>query len=128
MKKILLILWVAIIGIAAHSQAYNAKMGTDTTLAVAGTKTYTATVTGGKSNLAFQMNITKNSGTVAGSIVLKGSIDGGTTYATLATHTLTDASAVWLDTYAYNPCQKYQVIVTTTGTSSTTWQVWILYR
>lgn len=128
MKKLsfLFCLFIAFSGLKA--QSYNAKIGTDTTLAVAGTKTYSVTITSGKANVAFQTNITKNSGTVAGTVVLKGSIDGGTTYATLASHTLTDASAVWLDTYAYNPCQKYQVVVTTTGTNSTTVQCWVLYR
>jgi predicted secreted protein len=128
MKKIIFLVAVLFSAVCLNAQSFNAKIGTDTTLAVAGTKTYSVTVTGAKKNITFQTNVTKNSGTVAGTIVLKGSIDGGTTYATLASHTLTDASAVWLDTYAYNPCQKYQVVVTTTGTSSTTWQVWALYR
>jgi hypothetical protein len=128
MKKILFLVSFLAAVFISQAQGYNAKIGTDTTLAVAGTKTYSVTLPGGKANIAFQTNVTKNSGTVAGTIVLKGSCDGGTNYATLATHTLTDASAVWLDTYNYNPCGKYQVIVTTTGTSSTTWQCWLLYR
>lgn len=128
MKKILFLVSFLAAVFISNAQGYNAKVGSDTTLAVAGTKTYSATIVGAKQNIAFQTNITKNSGTVAGTILLKGSVDGGTTYATLATHTLTDASAVWLDTYAYNPCAKYQIVVTTTGTSSTTWQCWVLYR
>jgi hypothetical protein len=125
MKKILFFLLLVIAANTVHAQS--AKMGTDTTLAVAGTKTYSLTVTGVKNTLAFQINETKNSGTVAGTAVLKGSIDG-TNYVTLATHNLTDASASFLDTYAYNPYYKYQVVVTTTGTNSTTWQVYYLYR
>jgi hypothetical protein len=128
MKKILILCSFLIAFCVGHAQQYNAKIGTDTTLAVAGTKTYSISITGSKQNVSFQINETKNSGTVAGTAVLKASIDGGITYITLSSHSLTDASGAWLDTYAYNPAQKYQVVVTTTGTSSTTWQVWCLYR
>lgn len=128
MKKIIFFLSFIIAAGTVHAQqSASAKMGTDTTLAVAGTKTYSLTVTGVKNTLAFQINETKNSGTVAGTAVLKGSIDG-TNYVTLATHNLTDTSGSFLDTYAYNPYYKYQIVVTTTGTSSTTWQVYYLYR
>ena len=111
---------------ACQAQSYQSKIG-DTTITNAGAPSFTATVSGAKSNVTFGYNITKTSGTVAGTIVLYGSVDG-TNYAAIDTLTLTDASAIKSVSFNYNGYAKYKVTVNQTGTAVANYKIWLLYR
>lgn len=135
MKYILLLL-ACLLTLGAQAQqptvpggagSYNGKV-MDTTIANAGTPSVVIPVKGDKNAVAFQYVITKNSGTVAGSIALQGSLDGGTTWAAINTYTLTDATASTSLSYAFNAYPKYRVLVTTTGTQNSNHKIWVLYR
>lgn len=128
MKKILLFLFVLFASIAANAQAsYNAKI-VDSTFTNANAGSFVLSVAGPKTAVTFQYVITKTSGTVAGTIVLAGSIDGGLHYFTLNTYTLTDASASPAVSFTNNAYTKYKVTVTTTGTQVSNYKIWALYR
>lgn len=100
----------------------------DTTITNAGTPAAIIPVIGNKGVVSFQYVITKTSGTVAGSIALYGSLDGGTTYALINSYTLTDATASTSLTYNYAGYSKYKVLVTTSGTQISNHKIWVLYR
>lgn len=100
----------------------------DTTITNAGTPAVVIPVIGAKTTVSFQYVITKTSGTVAGSIALYGSLDGGTTYALINSYTLTDATASTSLTYNYAGYNKYKVLVTTSGTQISNHKIWVLYR
>lgn len=126
MKKVIGFLVLLAMTFAVHAQSYQGKIA-DTTITNAGAPAYAVTVAGAKSNVTFGYNITKTSGTVAGTIVLSGSVDG-TNYATLNTYTLTDASVNTSISYAYNGYAKYKVTVNQTGTDVANYKIWLLYR
>lgn len=127
MKKLFLLLIIGLAGsFASHAQSFRAKIA-DSTHTNAMTSSFTIPVTGAKGTVTFQYVITKTSGTVAGTIVLLGTVDG-TNYVTLNTYTLTDATVTTGVTYAYNPYAKYKVTVTTTGTQVSNYKIWALYR
>ena len=126
MKKIICLLALFAFIYTGNAQSYQAKIG-DTTITNAGTPSFIATVAGSKSNVTFGYNITKTSGTVAGTIVLYGSVDG-TNYAAIDTTTLTDATAIRSVSYNYNGYAKYKVTVNQTGTSVANYKIWLLYR
>jgi hypothetical protein len=128
MKKILFLLLFATIGLTVYTQAqsYNGKIG-DTTITNAASPSYILPVVGPKTNVTFQYVITKTSGTVAGNIVLAGTIDG-VTWFTLNTYTLTDATATTAIAYNLNSYTKYKVTINTTGTQVSNHKVWVLYR
>lgn len=102
---------------------------TNDTLTNADTTTYTVSVTGKKSTISFQTNITKISGTVGGTIKIYGSVDG-TNYATtaLTTINLTDASANHATVYTSNGYQKYRYQIITSGTQACWQKTYVLYR
>lgn len=126
MKKFIGLFVLLAITFATHAQSYQAKIG-DTTITNAGAPSYTVTVAGPKSNVTFGYNITKTSGTVAGTIVLSGSVDG-TNYATLKVDTLADASANLSVSYPYNGYAKYKVTINQTGTDVANYKIWLLHR
>ena len=126
MKKIFAFIVSLAFMYACQAQSYQSKLG-DTTITNGGSPSYTATIAGPKSNVTFGYNITKTSGTIAGTIVLSGSVDG-TNYAVINTYTLTDASVNTSVPFNYNGYAKYKVTVNQTGTSVANYQIWLLYR
>lgn len=126
MKKIICLLALFAFVFTVKAQSYQAKIG-DTTITNAGSPSFTATVAGPKSNVTFGYNISKTSGTVAGTIILAGSVDG-TNYASIDTLTLTDASAIKSVPFNYNGYAKYKVTVNQTGTAVANYKIWLLYR
>lgn len=126
MKKIIGLFVLLAFTFATHAQSYQAKIA-DTTITNAGAPSYAVTVAGPKSNVTFGYHITKTSGTVAGTIVLSGSVDG-TNYAPLNTYTLTDANADASVSYSYNGYAKYKVTINQTGTDVANYKIWLLHR
>jgi len=135
MKKFLTLMLFAVsmaIGANAQSRDYNGKLtGTaPDTVAGGAADTVVLAVKGSKSAVTFQHIVTKISGTLAGTIKVFGSIDGGVTYGTtvLNTYTLTDASSVGQYSVDYNGYTHYKVIIAPTGTNSASYHIWALYR
>ena len=86
-------------------------------------KSRTSTIKGSKTDLAFQVNVNRVSGTAAGYIQYQTSLDTGATFFTFRTDTLTNTSGVkayycvpryYLGTN--NPGQVYKIVATGTGT------------
>ena len=111
------------------ARSYASYLGALDTLTDADTTTYTVSVNGKKTNISFQTNITKISGTVAGTIKIYGSVDG-TNYATtaLTSITITDASVNHATVYTVNGYQKYKYEIITSGTQSCSQRTYLLYR
>lgn len=132
MKKILLLIALAcsFIGAQAQNRQLDISAGTQTIINSAA-DTFDVTITGAKETVTFQYNVTKTSGTVAGTIVLYGSIDTSSTspsYYPIDTITLTDASRTYSLPYSYNQAQKYRVITTGSGTQESDHHYFVLYR
>lgn len=81
-------------------------------------------VKGYQSTVSLHVPVTKISGTIAGSIKWQGSNDSGTTWFTIQSDTLTDATNV----YGYSESPKkwgyYRALITQTGTSSLSYKGW----
>lgn len=132
MKKFLFVAVLALASCVVHAQApssYNGKLtgAAQDTLTNSAADTLTLSVKGEKNAVTFQYNITKISGTVAGTIKVYGSIDE-TKYALLNTYTLTDASAIASYSMSYNGYSKYRLIIATTGSQASAYEIWALYR
>lgn len=78
--------------------------------------------------LTFQEHIAKISGTVAGTIKLYASINGGTSWYLVTSYTLTDATQDWGYSVTMNPNTYYKLEVATTGTQQSSCQAWTFYR
>lgn len=128
-KAILVMLFLGL-GMSVNAQqSYEGYMSAKDTLTNAQTVTKEVVIAGPKSNITFQVNVIKLTGTVAGTIKVFGSTDG-TTYGTTAVTTtnLTDATANYLIAYTTNSYKKYKVEIATTGTSTASERTYLLYR
>lgn len=128
MKKLLSLLIITFFACQANAQAYNAKIKGLDTLTNSVSDTANIQIIGIKTNVGFQYNVTKISGTVGGTIKTYGSKDAGAHYMLLQTDTLTDASGVFGYTNNYNAYGKYRIIIATSGTQASSHSVWALYR
>lgn len=130
MKNLILILFIGFAFSANAQSGRGSYVGEllDTTVTNAATPSVVLPVIGSKSAVSFQYVITKNSGTVGGTIVLQGSLDGGTTWAQLNSYSLTDATTSTTISYDYAAYPKYRVLITTTGTLSANIKIYGLYR
>jgi hypothetical protein len=132
MKNFLLLAGLTLLmGVNAHAQSRMTASADTNTNAM--TSTHIATLSGDAMTydvLTIQVVGTKVSGTVAGTAVLYGSVDG-VNYQAIGTDTLTLAntatnSYIWtLDKTRY---KYYRVSVATTGTQVSAWKAWILGR
>ena len=108
----------------------NATTGYLDTLTNTDTTYYNVVIKGAKTNITFQVDVLKLTGTVAGTIKVFGSANG-TTYetavATTAT-TITDASVNYVVSFTNNKYQKYQVQVIGSGTNTMSNRLYVLYR
>jgi hypothetical protein len=128
---VLMVLAVAAFTITpVKAQDFAGRIKGPTTINTASTDTALVTISGSRSAIAFKYDISKTSGTVAGTIVLQAKLSTvtGEQWATLDTYTLTDATATKFVTYAYNPALYYRIITTITGTSVTVHNKYVLYR
>ena len=130
MKKLFLILGVLFLGLTGYSQSqFNNYLGVKDTLTDVDTTQYEVLILGNKSNISFQCNVIKLSGTVAGKFDIFGSVDG-ITYETAAagTVTKTDATANYVIAFTSNKYQKYKVLSISSGTNTHSQRVFLFYR
>lgn len=114
--------------VTAPSGSHAGTLNTLDTLTNADADTlYLNNVAGVKSVVTFQVNFTKISGTVAGTIKYFASIGGGH-YKLVQTDTLSDASGVFGYSFIPSTANNYMVVVTTTGTSVSSYTGRYLYR
>lgn len=87
-------------------------------------------ISGSRSAITFKYDITKTSGTVAGTIALQYKVTslGSETWYTYNTYTLTDATANIAVSLPNNPALKWKILATTSGTSVSTHRYYLLYR
>lgn len=134
MKKLIgiigVLLMLAMIPQQGQAQNYGAYLGALDTLTNADTTTYTVTVSGSKSIISFGTNVTRISGTVAGTVKLYGSVDG-TNYTTYAVDSLalSNSSVNFLPLkLTSNPYQKYKLTIITSGTQVCSQRTYLIYR
>ena len=115
---------VSFVAVDAQTQMTNPNGSTLDTASQAAAEGPDIQVKGYRSTLSLQLSVTKISGTIAGSVKWQGSNDEGTTWYTIQTDTLTDATNV----YGYAPTLKswgwYKALITQTGTSSLSYKGW----
>lgn len=134
MKKIISILLLGLaIMIAAPAestaqQAAKGYMGALDTLTDAESVTQTLTPTSGyKGHIQFVVNITKISGTVAGTIKYYGTING-TVYELIETDNLTDSSGVFGCSVVPSKYVGYKIVYAGSGTMGASFRAEYLYR
>lgn len=138
MKKLLIIAFLCLAGMAGHAQNYPATyaglLKGPTTLTNVATDSTRVTISGAKSAITFKYDISKTSGTVGGTIVLK----ARTVHSTLGTsteqwvqlnsYTITDATATSVVAYSANNYTDFLIITTTSGTQVSVHRKYLLYR
>lgn len=98
------------------------------TVTNAGTKTYTQTVSNHRNTVSFQVNMTKITGTTSAvTVAFQGSVDG-TNYVTLHTDTMADASTIKSHVYTGNGYVSYKIVVTGSGTQSSSYRAYMVLR
>lgn len=137
MKKLLTIGILLLAGMVTHAQNYPASFSGllkgPTTISTASTDSTKVTITGVKAALNFKYDISKTSGTVAGTIVLKGRVAHSTLgtsaeqWAVINSYTLTDATATNSVTLSANNYTDYLILTTITGTSVTVHRKYLKY-
>lgn len=108
---------------------YAGYLGVKDTLTNADTTTYEVSVTGKKHSIAFQCNVIKLTGTVAGKFDVYGSVDG-VTYETavITSVTKTDATANYVIKLDYNAYAKYKILSISSGTNTHSQRVFGRWR
>lgn len=129
-KMLLIMFGLFVVAGSAKAQDYAGQVGTTVTHATVGADTVTFSITKARPSANIKYSIIKNSGTVAGTIVIQGKITSLTAepWTTINSYTLTDATANTAISLTPNQYVNYRVIYTTTGTSSTTRAYYLLYR
>lgn len=108
---------------------YASYLATLDTLTNADTTTYTVEVKGRKSTVSFSTDITKISGTVAGTIKIYGSVNGTTFLTTeLTSLTITNASTNLGVVYTSNGYQKYKVVLINASGGVCSQRTYLLYK
>lgn len=117
-------------GIIGVKGDFAGRVQTNITHTNAGADTVNLTIPYSRNAITFKYDISKTSGTVAGTIVLQTKLTTvtGEQWATLDTYTLTDATATNLVKFTNNPGLYYRIITTITGTSVTVHNKFLLYR
>lgn len=130
MKRILL-LCALVVGMAtlASAQDFSGLIKT-VTMTNAQVDSTIVNISGPRSAVTFKYDITKTSGTIAGTIALQYKVTtlGSETWYTYSTYTLTDATANNVVSLGYNPAVKWRILATTSGTSVSTHRYYLLYR
>lgn len=129
-KQTIILVLFTLLGTVSYGQDFADSLGTTVTHATVGADTTAFTITKARPSAIIKYAITKNSGTVAGTIVIQGKITSNTAepWTTINSYTLTDATANTTVSLTPNQYVNYRVIYTTTGTSSTTRRYYLLYR
>lgn len=130
MKKLITILAICV-SFAASAQDFAGQLGSTRTLANATADTLSFSITKSRTAITVKYDIIKNSGTVAGTIVLQGKITSAASteaWTTLNSYTLTDATAVNSVALTSNQYVNYRIITTPSGTQNSTHKKYLLYR
>jgi hypothetical protein len=118
MKKFLFLLTLTIGMIASVSAQRIAPAITGATLTNADTAYATSAVVGAfYESFAITATVTKSSGTIAGNIVLQGTVDGSTWVSLATADTLADATASYKFSDVPAKYYRYRVRAISTGTS-----------
>jgi len=131
MKKLLILLALIVVSLGVNAQDFSGRIGTaDKVFANALADTLNITISKARSAITFHNQVTKNSGTVAGTIVIQAKLTSlsGEVWHTLDSHTITDATQEDWVTFTNNQALYYRVIRTTTGTQNSTLNSFLLYR
>lgn len=130
MRRLILLvtLFVGMAGIA-NAQDFSGLVKT-VTMTNAQVDSTIVNISGSRSAITFKYDITKTSGTIAGTIALQYKVTtlGSETWYTYNTYTLTDATANNVVSLVYNPAVKWRILATTSGTSVSTHRYYLLYR
>lgn len=137
MKRFILIIAICLAGTVTHAQNYPSSFSGllkgPTTISVASTDSTKVTIGGVKAAINFKYDISKTSGTVAGTIVLKGRVAHSTLgtsaeqWVTINSYTLTDATATVSVPLTANNYTDYLILTTITGTSVTVHRKYLKY-
>jgi hypothetical protein len=129
-KQLIILILFTLFRTVSYGQDFADSVGTTVTHATAGADTTTFKIAKARPSAIIKYAITKNSGTVAGTIVVQGKITSKAVepWTTINSYTLTDATANTTVSLTPNQYVNYRVIYTTTGTSSTTRSYYLLYR
>ena len=132
MKKILLIACL-FVGVSASAQTviandFAGQVGTTRTLANTTADTINLQITKARPSLLFKYDITKNSGTVAGTIVLQGRVTTSDAWTVVNSYTLTDATATNSVALTANQYVYYRIITAPTGTQNSTHSKYVVAR
>lgn len=121
MKKIILLLSVGFLLALSINAQRVAPTITQATLTNAQTGYVTANPVTSTfyESIAFQVTLTKTSGTIAGTAVLQGTVNGST-WTNITSTALTDATTTYLFSDVPAKYYQYRVAVATTGTSVST--------
>jgi len=131
MKKLIIAVILCLVGSLSYAQDYAGQIGTTRTLANATADTISFSITKARPSITVKYDIIKNSGTVAGTIVLQGKITAASSseaWTTLNSYTLTDATAVNSVALTSNQYVNYRIITTPSGTQNSTHKKYLLYR
>lgn len=128
MKKLLFIAAIALFSFVAKAQDYANQIGTTVTHTNAQADTINVKITAARPTVTFKYDISKTSGTVAGTIVLQGRITSTDQWAVVNSYTLTDTTATNTVALTNNLYLNYRVITTTSGTSVSVHKKYLLYR
>lgn len=134
MKKILLLLAVVLtfsfVSRAQNTGDFSGLVKT-VTMTNAQTDSTLVSIGGSRSAITFKYDITKTSGTIAGTIVLQYKVTnllGENQWFTYNTYTLTDATANAAVSLPYNPALRWKILTNTTGTSVSVHRQFLVYR
>jgi hypothetical protein len=121
MKRLILIAALFAVAVCAKAQTiisgdFAAQIGSTKTLTNAQADTVNLQITKARPSIAFKYDISKTSGTVAGTVVLQGRVTASDQWTQLNSYNLTDATATNTVVLTANNYVYYRVITTTTGT------------
>lgn len=110
--------------------SYSGFLGVKDTLTNTDTTIYIVKCSGQKSNITFACNVIKLTGTVAGKFEIYGSSDGGVSYETAVTTTVTkgDATANYSIELVVNSFDYYKVMSISSGTNTHSQRCHLLFR
>lgn len=134
MKRLLSIAIVGIMAFAtlqsAQAQDYSGMYKTAKVMANTAADTTDVTVSLARHAINFKFQVTKNSGAVAGTIILqtKSTTDASETWFAQDTVTLADATRSYEFKFATNYWLQYRFLINTTGTQNSTIRYPFLWR
>lgn len=133
MKKLITASLLCLLGSLSYGQTvisgdFAAQVGTTRTLANTTADTINLQITKARQQLMFKYDITKNSGTVAGTIVLQGRVKTDDQWTQLNSYTITDATATNSVILTANNYVYYRIITAPTGTQNSTHKKYLVSR